>query len=488
MEFKYVPEISDGYLKLFPHRFDFLWAKHTTPGTRPNWKTESRHPLADRAVRQGQYLYGVRFGSSSQYLMIDIDKGSTYHPKSDPFAVYKMAETLEELGISAFIPVTSSYGGGVHVYFPFSHKLPTHQIAGCAEILLQQAGFVVQEGQLEIYPNHRPYDPELNSLYKGHRLPMQAGSYVLTDDWELFTHKTSAFIDRWKFCARKNDVQPSEIDQLWQRLRKRHHKISQKAAKFLADLDADILPGWTDHGQTNYLLGRIALRTYVFGDIVHGKLRTGQALADAIAATAIATPGYRDWCRHQQEIHKRAEDWARCVEASKYWPYRTKKEKPQGFGGQRNALPEGFVTWQKFQQDQARAKITLAIGKHLDAGTLPSGATDRFKVLVGEHISGQTLYKHRDLWHPDELWKTPSDTPNADSPSKPDLAEGPSGLEKGPKLIRLTRCNDSPSEACSDFVTSEIADPRCNTPASKGYSDSHRKSISESQDTGEEFL
>ena len=93
--FEYVQERSNRFLALFPHRHDYIYARHPSPGKRPQWQTESRHPLSDRLIEQGTYLYGVRFGKETQYAMLDIDIGSAYHPRRDPFAFQKLTEALE---------------------------------------------------------------------------------------------------------------------------------------------------------------------------------------------------------------------------------------------------------------------------------------------------------------------------------------------------------------------------------------------------------
>ncbi|MCY7320399.1 MAG: hypothetical protein LH660_00990 [Phormidesmis sp. CAN_BIN36] len=53
--FAFVPESDDKFLKLFSHRHDYIWASHSTQA----WQTESCHPLSDRLINQGAYLYGV---------------------------------------------------------------------------------------------------------------------------------------------------------------------------------------------------------------------------------------------------------------------------------------------------------------------------------------------------------------------------------------------------------------------------------------------
>ncbi|MDX2099860.1 MAG: hypothetical protein SFW36_18950 [Leptolyngbyaceae cyanobacterium bins.59] len=46
-----------------------------------------------------------------------------------------------------------------------------------------------------------------------------------------------------------------------------------------------------------------------------------------IVTIASSLPGYQDYCGHQHEIEKRAEEWARCVENSHYYHYGSSKFK-----------------------------------------------------------------------------------------------------------------------------------------------------------------
>lgn len=106
-QFKYVSEWDNEFLALFPHRFDYIWAEHPLPGAGVEWKTESRHPLSDRLIQQGTYLYGVRFGAETNYCLLDIDINSLYHPKRDPFAIARITAALEPLGLVSYIACTS---------------------------------------------------------------------------------------------------------------------------------------------------------------------------------------------------------------------------------------------------------------------------------------------------------------------------------------------------------------------------------------------
>lgn len=201
---------SDAFLNLFPHRFDFIYAEHPDPVDRPDWKTKSRYPLSDRLVQEGAYVYGVRFGKQTDYLMLDIDLGSLYHPHRDRLAISRLLAALEPLGLVETVAVTSSYSGGIHLYLPFQKAQETWAIAQVVSTLLAHAGFKLKPGQLELFPNPKPYS-EAPSLYAAHRLPLQAGSYLLNQDFQPIYGAQTTFVQRWQFAQQRNDLDPRTL-------------------------------------------------------------------------------------------------------------------------------------------------------------------------------------------------------------------------------------------------------------------------------------
>lgn len=399
-----VSEPDSLFLALFPHRFDYLWAEHPDPGERPDWQTESRYPLSDRLLQQGAYLYGLRFGKLTRYCVLDIDKQSVYHPTRDPFAIKRMVAALEAIGLVSYVAVTSSYSGGLHLYFPFAEEQESWAIALVVSTLLEQAGFKLKPGQLEIFPNPRPYTNGTPSLYAGHRVPMQAGSYLLNQQWEPVYSDQSAFVRQWQWAAGRNDLNHKTLQRVLKQVQRRRYKnVTVSAQKFLNDLDTEIEPGWTGHGQTNRLLGRIAMREYIFGHVLRGSAPlTGQTLAEAIVEVALGLPGYEEWCRHQHEIHKLASNWALNVEASpKYYPYdpsKRRKTSPQlEFQPQNN-----IVSFNQKSALAAEQRIKDAIATLQTANHFPNGTTARADAIIAiARCSKQTLNKHKTLWHPD---------------------------------------------------------------------------------------
>jgi hypothetical protein len=219
---------QEDFLALFPHRYDFIYATHPDTADRPQWQTESRYPLSDRLIQQGAYLYGVRFGTQTQYCLLDIDIGSTYHPKQDPLAIERIAAALEPLGLVSYVACTSSYSQGLHLYFPFETPQNSWQLSAVVTTLLENQGFKCQPGQLEVFPNPKLYVVDgTPNLFNAHRLPLQAGSYLLNAQLEPISSHSEAFVRQWQWCQQRNLIDSETINQLLQQQRRHQHPKCQ---------------------------------------------------------------------------------------------------------------------------------------------------------------------------------------------------------------------------------------------------------------------
>ncbi len=402
--FRGVCEWNNEFLALFPHRFDYIWAEHPNRGAPVEWKTECRHPLSDRLISQGAYLYGVRFGTQTNYCLLDIDSSSSYHPNHDPFAISRIGAALEPLGLVNYLACTSSYSGGLHLYFPFQQAQSSWQLAIAVASLLENAGFKLQAGQLEVFPNPKPYSSDGTlSLFNAHRLPLQIGSYLLDNAFQPVWSDTHSFVQQWQLFQQRNDISSRSLKQILKQVKRRHFGISGKAEKFVNDLNAEIEIGWTGSGQTNRLLGRITMRAYIFHHVLSGgEPLQGTALVEEIVEVAKALPGYEEWCRHQHEIDHRAEEWAHCIENSHYFHFgeQSKQQKPQTQDPELTAAIERAPSWNQRQAAATRERIRGAIAALLEQNTLPARPTARFQALLKYGIGGGSLYRHRNLWHP----------------------------------------------------------------------------------------
>lgn len=440
-QFRYVHEGNSDFLALFPHRFDYIYARPPQPAQTPDWQTETRHPLSDRLLEQAAYLYGVRFGAQTSYCLLDIDAGSPYHPNQDSLAIARIVAALEPIGLVSYVPCTSSYSGGLHLYLPFQQPQSSWELASAVGTLLENGGFLLKPGQLELFPNPKPYVVEgTPSLFNAHRLPMQIGSYLLNQDFQPIWSDRQSFVQQWRLAQYRNLVEVQAIKRILKQAKRKRYCISGKADKFINDLNAEIELGWTGFGQTNYLLGRITMRAYIFDHILTGGVPLeGAALVEAIVDTAQSLPGYREWCRHQHEIRHRAEEWVRCIENSHYFHYGNAKGRYKHKLGESTSeldpALQGLPTWNQQQRESARERIRCAIVDLLEKGCSPAGATARFRALTQYGIGGGSLYRHRDLWHPDYLVENPPTPPNATQNYQFDCVENTSNHQIPSSLL-----------------------------------------------------
>ena len=448
---RYVQEWDDEFLALFPHRYDYIWAEHPHSGATVQWQTESRYPLSDRLIRQGSYLYGVRFGAQTQYCLLDIDAKSLYHPNRDPFAIGRMTAALEALGLVESIICTSSYSGGLHLYFPFSQAQSSWQLAIAVSTLLENSGFKLAPGQVEVFPNPKPYIADgTPSLFNAHRLPLQTGSYLLNDEFQPIWSTQQTFVDRWQFAQSRNDLDAKLLKQILKQAKRQLYRVSGKAEKFINDLNAEIELGWTGPGQTNRLLGRITMRSYIFHHVISGgQPLEGEALVEEIVETARSLPGYQEWCQHQHEIEHRAEEWARCIQSSHYFHYGDEKGKFKAKSEALEAAIDQAPSWNQQQLESARDRIRNAISDLLEKEILPTQATKRFKALLQYKIGGGSLYRHRDLWHPQFLI--------ADSLSNLEELAPQIEPKNSTSLLSSGGSNSSSNGSSSDFAPSKFA-------------------------------
>ena len=223
----------------------------------------------------------------------------------------------------------------------------------------------------------------------GYRL--QQGSYLLNQDLTPVAATEQTFVRHWQSASERNVINAVTLKQTIRQAKRKTYRVTGKAEKFINDLHADIEPGWSGSGQTNFILGRITLRSYIFGHVLYAAAPlAGEALVKDIVRIARALPGYTDFCGHQRDIEDRARDWTQCIENSHYFHY----------GNDKPTTASTTLTWNQRQQEQARDRIRAAALDLFRSSQWPEGITARFDALCAAGISGSTLYRHQDLWHP----------------------------------------------------------------------------------------
>jgi hypothetical protein len=400
----YLSAHPEPFLKLWQHRFDFLYAPHPEPNTAPNWRTERRYPLADRTIEQGEQLHGVRFGKTTAYVMIDIDRSSAYHPDRHADKICRIRQAMESIGLVESLVCTSSDSGGLHLYFPLDEAQKSWAIGIAVTALMERQGLKVKPGQLEVFPNARPYNRSgFPALFNGHRLPMQNGSLLLNQNLEpLLWSNQDTFAQHWHRAQQRNQVDQVAIQRLV-KTRRQKFAVTTSAEKFLNDLNATIQEGWTDNGQTNHILGRIAMRSYIFGEVLYAaEPLTGDALVEDVIKIAQQLPGYDEYCNHHHDLETRAREWSRSIEqGNRYFPYGRKELKTIDL---KDPVKENNRDlWNQKQSNDARQRIQDAIADLLNKEKLASQTTARFNQLTEYGIGGSTLYKYKDLWNPQIL-------------------------------------------------------------------------------------
>ena len=78
---------AQTFASFFPYSWNFIYAKNIDRTSKPEWKTETRYPITGRRLydywADNETLIGVRFGNQTEYALLDIDKGSPYHPNNN---------------------------------------------------------------------------------------------------------------------------------------------------------------------------------------------------------------------------------------------------------------------------------------------------------------------------------------------------------------------------------------------------------------------
>ncbi|MEM0978667.1 MAG: hypothetical protein AAGH78_00195 [Cyanobacteria bacterium P01_H01_bin.58] len=386
------------------HPWDFLQAPAPLPGEKAQWMTVKDYPLAPRLLWQRwqdpKQLIGVRFNHQTPYALLDIDTGSTYGTAE---AIAQIRAALETIGITHTILLRSSQSNGLHLYLPLAEPVKTFDLAVALHECLKAQGFAIAKGQLELFPNVKTYGVERIIHYNGHRLPLQpgAGSCLLDDNLNPIGESLEQFFGLWEKAAVHQDMgelhHALKIGRDNHRQRPRRSRPSVgKVEVWRQDLEADIQTGWTGHHQTNHLLKVIACHGHVFLEL------EGDALMAHTLNRAIHLPGYRQYCRHQHDIHIRVRAWCKAVQ-NYYWPMGSEAKRDT----RTNVTPSLNLNEQR--AEEARKRIKVAMQTLRDQERLPTAIKQRAEAIAGEaHISSKTLYRpeNLELWHPEHCLET----------------------------------------------------------------------------------
>ncbi|AFZ61403.1 hypothetical protein H6G54_22380 [Anabaena cylindrica FACHB-243] len=453
-------EIGKRYVKYFWHPWSPIIAPANNSHSKPAWRTEDHYLQPSQLWRLHQNsdkLVGIRFAEYTRYATIDIDTFSDYH-NLEAYQTIKTA--LENIGIVEIVPIQSSYSGGYHLIIPFSGKIPTFNLACALEQTIKDTGFNIRPGQIEIFPNPKPWGKDSITNYNAIRCPMQpeSGALLLDQDLQPISHSVATFLDHCDHAASRQDL--NKLRYACKKARKRHtkeqyrQKASIKIEEWQANWEEIIATGWTEYGQTNILLQIIVGYGIVFLDLQH------EHLIEYAVETARNAPGYTEYCQHQKRIETRVRDWVKCtIRHQWYTPYASYPNRPLGTyintfalaiadireikkqQNQDNLLPfekpksqnqqrsektqrrirsivQTLEIQQRIQKNrdteiqntwpvQTELNTEIELETELTETRLSGIVTERskeisaeYKTLYNKTLSQRTLYKYKHLWHP----------------------------------------------------------------------------------------
>ena len=110
------PDLADAYWSKF-NAWQFLQASVPKARQKPDWKAINTYPIARRLTHRGK-LIAIRPKTFTQFLVLDLDTLSRYHPQQNPYAIPQLQQALEErLGLATCIPIRSSDSRGIHLWY-----------------------------------------------------------------------------------------------------------------------------------------------------------------------------------------------------------------------------------------------------------------------------------------------------------------------------------------------------------------------------------
>lgn len=475
--------IGQRYVEYYNYGWDFIKKEEE------KWRTINEYPISPREIwdkhQDPHQIIGLRFGSTTKQITLDIDVGGIYHPINDPKAIKKITEALETIGLCRHVCIQSSYSEGIHLIFALSEAQETFKAACLVKATLEAAGLEIKSGQLEVFPNPKRFAKEGKyTNYNGVRLPLQpnSGSYLLDDDLNIISDSVEDFLDQMDWAASGQDLETfsSRLDPAYEEYKGKKswqkEGKSKKAKEWENALEKVVSQGWSGYHQTNYLLQRFVAYFIVFHKLVGVKLR------EAVTEAVINAPGYNQWCRHQHEIDKRIEEVCYYTERNGYYlSYCQFPDRSTTYDETYN--PEGIdIRMDKREEDvQKRLIETVA---HLEAkGELPEQVARRRKKIIetgkelfGKGFSIQTLArkKYLVLWHPKyrktkeieqsqiesqiELPKDPQETPKneqIDLPQKQSQSDSQSQVVLNSPLYEVYVYTDSQDQKNSQTRTTK---------------------------------
>ena len=315
---------AQTFASFFPYAWNFIYAKNTDRTSKPEWKTETRYPITGRRLydywADNETLIGVRFDNQTEYALIDIDKGSPYHPSNNHQKFKTVLQALEDIGLVRPMIVQSSHSEGLHIYYPLWQEVPSFGLACAIRASLKKNNCEIAAGVIESFPNTKKYDSEFN----GHRLPLQTGSYMLDDDLQIVGRNLNQFVETWLTVQEHQDIDLLKQAIAEAKANYQPPKDNRRPIQWREDLEQQIQEGWTGEGQSNQLL-------YLMGKYARVFLgcEDDEAIAEYITKTARAAAGFIKFCGDIKRLDQKAKDIAKwCLK--NHYPWGSKNNEETG--------------------------------------------------------------------------------------------------------------------------------------------------------------
>jgi hypothetical protein len=315
-----------------------------------------------------KYIIGKRFSKLTNYLMIDVDRDSPFHPCNG--GIEPIIEAMESIGLCRYLLIRSSGSDGLHIYFPLAQPVSAWGIACAAHAALTAAGVRVAGGICELFPNKKAFNAEHN----GHRLPLQQESFILDDDFRCIGNDKALFVQHWQHCTagQDNDLLADVL--------------TEKPLPIPKQISVSSLPpiAWTGPGQSNEVMKELVN----YGDRYLG-LKTIPALGDWISAVAPQLPGFEQF----------ASEESRNDLTRKNWAYRWAKSH---FKSVRQYAAKSSFDHNAMVAAEALERLKVALNKIVIIGTvgikkLWKALSKVSKELFGVGFSWGLFQKHRKL-------------------------------------------------------------------------------------------
>ena len=355
------------------------------------WKTAVNHsgkkvPLTLKTIEsyyRRHIVLGKRFGKFTNYLLIDIDTGSPYHPNNG--SIKPILAAMESLGLCRYILIRSSTSEGLHIYFPLNESVSAWGLACLADAALAAHGVTVASGQCELFPNKK----NLNAEHNGHRLPLQDGSFLIDDDFCPFSNHLADFLQHWQLASDYQDnetllralvtktVPVPEADTigiLVVTAPQVRHQLVSRTNPALPPIR------WTRHYQSNRILRELVN----YGDRYLG-LKTVDDLTAWVKAVAPQLDGYTEFASPKSKKDIELGTWPRRWAKSHFksaWKFKT--------GGSNHNAEVAAEAKRRIFDSLAR----LCVDVDIAFSTLHRYAREISKIWYGLTIGWSTFKKH----------------------------------------------------------------------------------------------